>query len=764
MSKKFTILLSLAIMVLFSAAVPTAYAVLERVGPVNNAPSVGGFPSWYQDTTGLTLEFCDPKNAAEVQGGWCLLLPADVPAPPEVFPTEFFDEHFYYSVSADFPDFPRTTIKKFLWEAAVESAFAADVVQGGQMAFSRIRVRLEPLPKDGTYKFFHPYGEESLEGVAGDRIFFTDDVGVACAVGTFGCAMQSRLGPFLLPSNSPGGAELAPVAGPSGLYIADPGRSGPVTGSPIRNFVRIEGPLGSDLDGEGNDFVETSDFSLVGRIFQGNMPGRITIDRASYVRTADAIPQQKVDVFATTLPTVPGRLPGQPRPSSALPQLSFFDAPCGTQVLNPGTANEEIIFVAPPGPATETLMSVAGTNQWGEVQPAVIPSSVCMKDSSALPAPVFFQQSVSDEVSISEASFDPLTQVLTVKAASSDRQIPPTLTLSGFGDLLNGQIRVSPLAAAPANVLVVSSARGTDVEQVTTPLGAPAPGGTPPVAADDSIVTVKGTPPAPVAIDVLANDTDAEANINPASVAIVHAPANGSLNSFNRVTGEVTYAPNLNFTGNDSFTYTVLDRQGNISNIAMVRVTVTLPVNLSPVAANDSATTTLNVPVPINVLVNDSDPDGSLNVGSLAIASLPAHGTALVNQATGAVSYTPGANYVGADSFTYTVRDNLGAISNAVTVNVTVTGTPTAISVTRAQYTAGPREWVIEGTTSASRTTLVIHAGPLTGHVVGADVASAGGKWKSSQRNSPVAPDASRTISIQASDGTVLLNVPVTVK
>ena len=41
-----------------------AHAVLERAGPVNIAPSVGGFPAWYQDTTGIALEFCDPKNAS----------------------------------------------------------------------------------------------------------------------------------------------------------------------------------------------------------------------------------------------------------------------------------------------------------------------------------------------------------------------------------------------------------------------------------------------------------------------------------------------------------------------------------------------------------------------------------------------------------------------------------------------------------------------------------------------------------------------------
>ncbi|MFL5413891.1 MAG: hypothetical protein ACJ79D_21200, partial [Myxococcales bacterium] len=74
-----------------------AHAALQRVGPVSNAPSIGGFPTWYQDKGGLALEFCDPMNQSEVAGGWCLLLPPDVPTVPETFPTPFFDEHFYFA-------------------------------------------------------------------------------------------------------------------------------------------------------------------------------------------------------------------------------------------------------------------------------------------------------------------------------------------------------------------------------------------------------------------------------------------------------------------------------------------------------------------------------------------------------------------------------------------------------------------------------------------------------------------------------------------
>jgi len=83
-------------LVMLSVTFP-AHAALTRMGPVSNAPSIGGFPTWYQDSTGLTLEFCDPLTQSEVDGGWCLILPGDVKSVPESFPTSFFDEHFYFA-------------------------------------------------------------------------------------------------------------------------------------------------------------------------------------------------------------------------------------------------------------------------------------------------------------------------------------------------------------------------------------------------------------------------------------------------------------------------------------------------------------------------------------------------------------------------------------------------------------------------------------------------------------------------------------------
>lgn len=98
----------------------------------------------------------------------------------------------------------------------------------------------------------------------------------------------------------------------------------------------------------------------------------------------------------------------------------------------------------------------------------------------------------------------------------------------------------------------------------------PAPNN-PPVAADDTAVTNQGTA---VTVDVTANDADDDGNIDLATVAIVAGPNNGMVD-VNAATGEVTYTPDPDFFGTDTFTYAVNDDDGATSNAATVTITVT---------------------------------------------------------------------------------------------------------------------------------------------------------------------------------------------
>jgi hypothetical protein len=93
---------------------------------------------------------------------------------------------------------------------------------------------------------------------------------------------------------------------------------------------------------------------------------------------------------------------------------------------------------------------------------------------------------------------------------------------------------------------------------------------------------------------------------------------------------------------------------------------------LPPVATDDLAETLENEGVIIPVLANDADPDGSLVPSSVTISSGPENGVLYVDAASGQVAYTPAANYWGIDSFTYTIRDDDGMVSNEAMVTITV--------------------------------------------------------------------------------------------
>jgi hypothetical protein len=91
---------------------------------------------------------------------------------------------------------------------------------------------------------------------------------------------------------------------------------------------------------------------------------------------------------------------------------------------------------------------------------------------------------------------------------------------------------------------------------------------------------------------------------------------------------------------------------------ANVNITIT-PVNDPPVANNDSASTLINTPVRVDVLANDTDPDGvgDLVPSSVAVISQPVNGKTIVDPTTGAITYTPDPTYFGPDSFRYRVYD-----------------------------------------------------------------------------------------------------------
>src|SRR5438128_1092965 len=173
-----------------------------------------------------------------------------------------------------------------------------------------------------------------------------------------------------------------------------------------------------------------------------------------------------------------------------------------------------------------------------------------------------------------------------------------------------------------------------------------------PTANDDFTDTDAGNP---VVINVLENDTDPDDNDkqNHSSVPLTSAPAHGAA-TVDSSTGAITYTPVDGYSGTDNFFYTVKDVANATSNPAQVSIIVNRPT------ANDDFTQTdAGTAVVIDVLANDTDPDGNdnLDATSVAVISGPANGSASVNGTTGEITYTPGAGFSGTDTFTYTVKD-----------------------------------------------------------------------------------------------------------
>ena len=243
-------------------------------------------------------------------------------------------------------------------------------------------------------------------------------------------------------------------------------------------------------------------------------------------------------------------------------------------------------------------------------------------------------------------------------------------------------------------------------------------GNEPPTAVNDGALVDEDSPAGE--ITVLVNDTDADGG----AMTIVSAsdPAHGTVAVTGGGTG-LTYEPDANYCGADSFTYTL-----NGGSTATVSVNVTCAEDL-PRAIDDAATVPEDsAATPLAVLDNDSDPDGDAT--TIASASDPAHGTVvltggLAGARTG-LTYEPEPNYCNSqaggapDTFTYMLNGGVSA-----TVSVTVTcgdDAPTAVNDTATvgeDSTAGAIDVLANDTDSDGGTKTIASASdPAHGTVV----------------------------------------------
>lgn len=178
-----------------------------------------------------------------------------------------------------------------------------------------------------------------------------------------------------------------------------------------------------------------------------------------------------------------------------------------------------------------------------------------------------------------------------------------------------------------------------------------------PQAVNDAVVTNEDQA---VTISALANDSDPDQSD---TLAITQASAQNG-NVAITTDNTLSYTPSLNYFGADTIVYSITD--GTSSASASVIVTVS-PVNDSPVAVNDTATTQEDTSAIIAVISNDSDVDGD----DLSITSASAVNGSVAISTDNTLRYTPSTNFNGDDSISYVLSD--GAATAAATVSVSVT-------------------------------------------------------------------------------------------
>ncbi|MCU0698625.1 MAG: Ig-like domain-containing protein [Myxococcaceae bacterium] len=341
-------------------------------------------------------------------------------------------------------------------------------------------------------------------------------------------------------------------------------------------------------------------------------------------------------------------------------------------VPDPVTGNNEVMVSTTVNPVNDPPVNTVPTTQ------------TILEDSALV-----FSVGTGNPISVSDVDLGTgtITMTLTATAGTVSVAVVPNVTfLTGDGTddiTVSFTGRLAPVLAAlatvtfrpladfngTANLRVLSEdngntgnggPRGDDdtISIVVTPVNDPPTLGNDTFGVDEDSMTM---------LEVLLNDSSAPDGPETLTIVAVGSAMNGIVSGGGTT---LTYRPNANFFGNDTFTYTVSDGNGG-----QATATVTMlvrPVNDPPTAMNDSfGVVEGSMNNALNVLQNDT---GAPDVGetlTVSAVTTPMNGTATVAPGGATVRYTPNAGYNGPDSFSYTVVDP-GGLTATAQVQVTV--------------------------------------------------------------------------------------------
>ncbi|MCX7084107.1 MAG: Ig-like domain-containing protein [Methylococcales bacterium] len=743
-----------------------ANAVLLDHGPAD--PNLT-WPSWYRDNNGLALGLC--KSASPM----CLPTAPD----PAGFAGNVGAEMFYNMV--EFKSTKTGSDFQYRYLAGLEASYLplGKPVHGTEVTFARIRItfNFNDPKKNGTYKVIHPFGVEIFENVKATATtnligakaanFFTIDVPLG-PVMNFGDAVNGPIGPFIKWDTMPAGGLTGPIAGEK--FVGDPAVAHTFTGSPFdTNFIRIEGPVGSNLDGLGNDFLESYYGFVVGQIWTAPIAQNLSIDQAVVTTSGNT---NAIDVWATSSVNQKLFLTGNNVPSLEL-------HPSGTV---PGKYHGHVEY--PTNYALPTAITVSN-----------VTSNPIISKSTGL----------TDVVSISKATYDTNTGDIILVASSNNEVNNPSLIAEGIPGLTTAQNTLTKGACTtaglvvdfnevclkynlpvqyevPEKVSILSSKSGNHAEQLVQVIGKTQQPKSRPSAnnllgSNAFVVNNFGN-----SALLLGNNT------LPANAYIVEQPTNGTVAL---VAGQWTFTANGNaLAGTDRFKYVVQDTITlGVSDAATVDLTinappvvvpppvVTPPVVVPPVVTPTPPVTVTSAAVAnpdqfavsssslsttkLAILGNDTS-TSAVNLGSVSIVTAPKNGSVTKN-ADGTVSYTVAkTNTTITDSFTYTVKNASGLPSNTATVQVSQFPANEVVAFT-AQFTTAKSAWTLSGNTTWANLNLAqtkascwfgSGAAPTQSTLIGTAVVGTNGKFSIASSIAPLVNGVQTTaISCQTSNG-----------
>ena len=372
---------------------------------------------------------------------------------------------------------------------------------------------------------------------------------------------------------------------------------------------------------------------------------------ASNVGTASATLVLLTDSFPSSGSFVPGSLSvdGVPQPGASpvtglnlgviapgqtvtiVYSVQIVSRPSGSTQSN--VANLTYNFQSlPGGPVFEGMSQSNGNNVTINNRPPTVPNYAYTTNENV---------PVSSQVIGTDPDGDPLTYSL--------NSIPTSGTVVVNAD---GTFTYTPdtgyVGPDSFTVLVSDGLGGTAVSTVAITIV-----NRPPLAQNLNLTTNKNTP---INGQIVATDPDGDT----LTYALNSPPASGTVTV--NPNGSLTYTPNPEFAGTDSFTVLVTDANG-----ATAISTVTVQVNNRP-----PTTQNVNLSTPENISVFGQvigqDPDGDPLTYDLN--SQPVNGSVVVNP-NGTFTYTPNTNFIGVDTFTVLVSDpNGGSVVSTVTISV----------------------------------------------------------------------------------------------